>query len=242
MTLSKQVLKEIHLQDELQTSIRLIEIGLGELQSLSSANRAHHLVMQLLSSGFERLMKCLICYGYHEKNGDFPTISHLRGAGHDLLKLKDLIISDYFQENSPALSDDKSYLQSDVKLNRMLDIISEFGKYARYYNLDVVTDSPKTSRDVITEWTRYRDELVLAKPELLSKLTVEYEHEVWQFLAQDTTIVFEKFVRALSRQFTLGRLGKLAQQYSTPLFKFIVLNNHELGVRDYRIYLTSGIL
>jgi len=55
------ILKEFSIDDELRTSIKLIELGFGEFQNLDMTNDFYHLPFQLLSSGFERLMKCHIC-------------------------------------------------------------------------------------------------------------------------------------------------------------------------------------
>lgn len=61
--MKEKILKDIYLVDELQTAVRLIELGLGEFQNLTLENDFYHFPFQLLSSGFERLMKCHICFG-----------------------------------------------------------------------------------------------------------------------------------------------------------------------------------
>lgn len=66
-------LKDIYLDEELRTSIRLIELGFGELQNLDMVNDFYFLPFQLLSSGFERLMKCHICLGHHEAHNAYPN-------------------------------------------------------------------------------------------------------------------------------------------------------------------------
>ena len=66
-------LKQLYLNDELTTSIKLIKLGFGELQNLSMGNDFYYLPLQLLSSGFERLMKCYICFGHFEKEGCYPA-------------------------------------------------------------------------------------------------------------------------------------------------------------------------
>ena len=47
-------------------------------------------------------------------------------------------------------------------------------------------------------------------------------------------ILFEKFLRGLCRQFTLGDLGEKARQFSGEIIKFIVLRDNMLGTYDYR--------
>ena len=87
--MNKKVLKDISLDDELQTAIRLIELGFGEYQNLDSVNDFYYLPFQLLSSGFERLMKCHICLGHYENNNMYPNGKYLKECGgkngHDLL-------------------------------------------------------------------------------------------------------------------------------------------------------------
>jgi len=59
--MNNDVLKELYLDDELRTAVRLIELGFGEFQNLDLANDFYYLPFQLLSGGFERLIKCHIC-------------------------------------------------------------------------------------------------------------------------------------------------------------------------------------
>jgi len=47
-------------------------------------------------------------------------------------------------------------------------------------------------------------------------------------------IILEKFVRSISRQFTLGKLGAIALQYSSTYYPFIMLTDEDLGTRNYR--------
>ena len=82
--------KILNLDNELRTSCRLIELGLGELQCISMAEDFYHLPFQLLSSGLERLMKCYICLTYEAIEGKFPDYKYLsRYLGHDLSRLKE---------------------------------------------------------------------------------------------------------------------------------------------------------
>ncbi|MBL4658751.1 MAG: hypothetical protein JKY19_00215 [Alcanivoracaceae bacterium] len=117
--------KTVAIDDELRTAVRLIQIGLGELQSISLENDFYHLPHQLLSSGFERLMKCYICFGHHEEHNSFPSPGlFTNNLGHDLLKLKEHITNNYFQTLSrPALEDDLA-LMKDKDLNHLLGLLS----------------------------------------------------------------------------------------------------------------------
>jgi hypothetical protein len=237
----KENFKQIKLETELKASIRLIEIGLGELQNLSYYNKFYHLPFQLLASGFERLMKCHICFGYHEKHISYPSFKELKNAGHDLIELKSSILKEYFQINDiPILQEDYNYLSTDVDINQLLDLLSEFGKAARYYNLDIVTENTKPTRNVEEEWKTYETKIIMANPSLLRKsVSFEETDEAQQIVTRHIIILLERFVGGLARQFTIGGLGKRAQQHSYVVFRYISLYNEKLGMTDYRKGITT---
>jgi len=232
--------RDICLYDELLTSFKLIRLGFGELQNINDGNDFYHLPFQLLSSGLERLMKCHICLGFHELHNAYPVGSYLRkcagGTGHDLTDLKNKILSGYFNSKGiPALISDKNLLTGDSDLQKLVYLLSEFGKLARYYNLDIVTSAKKSSIDVKQLWQAYETNIILADSELSNKLgEVEYQKEIRTHVTQLVICKLERFVRALSRQFTLGRLGKKAQQFSSVYFDFIMLADSQIGTIDYR--------
>lgn len=228
------------MDDELRTAIKLIELGLGEFQNLDLANDFYYLPFQLLSSGFERLMKCHICLGYYNDNNAYPDFRYVMscggGNGHDQIQLKDSILTSYFQVNDiPALLEDADFLQNDSDLAKLIDLLSEFGKYARYHNLDIITGKANPSIDVKTEWEDYETSIITSNPKYSSKLgDLESTAEILEFAKREIVIKLEKFSRAISRQFTLGKLGRKADQFSPILYPFIMIQDSNLGNRDYR--------
>jgi hypothetical protein len=243
--MTSEAIKDIYLHDELTTSIRLIKLGFGELQNLDMANDFYHLPFQLLSSGLERLMKCHICLGYHELHNSYPDSKTLKAFGgrngHDLIELKKNILSDYFKnQNIQSLIEDEQFLTNDTDLQTLIYLLSEFGKYARYHNLDIVTAAVNPSVDVKQLWSDYETAIVLADNTLLEKLSdFEYQSEANTFITQSIISKIEKLVCGISRQFTIGRLGKKALQYSPVYFEFILLRDNQLGVTDYRTETTK---
>jgi len=233
-------MKDFCLYDELTTSFKLIKLGFGELQNIGAGNDFYYLPFQLLSSGLERLMKCHICLGFNEASNEYPDYTYLKecggGQGHDLKDLKKKILSDYFKTKGiPALISDKNFLVDDSDLQKLIHLLSEFGKLARYHNLDIVTSSRKTSIDVKQLWQEYETSIILTEPKLSNKLgELEYVKEIRTHATQSVISKLERFVRALSRQFTLGRLGKKAQQFSPAYFDFIMLADSQIGTIDYR--------
>lgn len=233
-------IKELHLIDELTTASKLIEIGFGELQNLNLENDFYFIPLQLISSGFERLMKCHICLGYFNKTKSYPDFTHLKSFGgrngHDLLELKKYILKDYFNQfKIPVLVEDYNYLDKSEYLNNALYLLSEFGKYARYYNLDVVTASTKPSINVINHWFDFEIQIAKSNPDIYKKLDdLELQSELVHSVNREIIILLEKFTRGICRQFTIGKLGEKASQYSPILFSWIFLKDDKLGNKDYR--------
>jgi hypothetical protein len=231
--------KDIHLYDELLTSRKLIEIGFGEYQNLDIANDFYHLPFQLLASGLERLLKCHICFAVHEKSGNYPEFSQLKKCGgrngHDIIELKKTILAEYFSVRVPALKDDYGFLSNNEKLDELLYLLSEFGKYARYYNFDIVTASAKPSIDASARWQEFESGIIRADPGLLKNLdNFDLQNGVLKSAQRTIIVLLERFVRAIGRQFTVGKLGEKALQNSSVYYPFIMMRDRELGTRDYR--------
>lgn len=240
--MNSHIIQDLHLVDELTTSYKLIELGFGELQNIDAENDFYHLPFQLLASGLERLLKCHICLGYHEKHNDYPSSQFLKQCGgrggHDLTELVQRVLADFFStHNIPVLINDEKLLLTDTETQKLIKLLSEFGKYARYYNLDIVTAAAKPSDDVKQLWREYETQIVLARPDFVAKIhLLEYESEIRQYIQQTIIVKLEKFVRAISRQFTLGKLGQKALQFS-PIYSYFItgmLLDDKLGTTDYR--------
>ncbi len=229
--------QDLALNEELQTSINLIKLGLGEYQNLDMANDFYYLPFQLISSGFERLMKCHICLGHLEVHKSYPDPKLFKNIlKHDLLKIKKHILNNYYKtKNIPVLKADLEYLTNDKELHDIMELLSEFGKFARYYNLDVITGENNPSIDVKAMWEEFETSLLLQDKELIKNFNdYEKQKDVMDTIARTIIIKLERFVRAISRQFTLGDLGKLALQFSPAVYPFLMLMDDDLGTTDYR--------
>lgn len=234
MTQSDDTLKIFCLIDEIDTSVKLLKLGLGELQNINGVNDFYFLPFQLLSSGIERLLKCMICIGYHQKRAKFPNSRKIKT--HDLLKLKERVLQNYFKKDSPiALKTDFEFLSNDHALEKLLFFLSEFGKYARYRNLDVLTGAKETSIDVKQLWKTYELDLIMNyQSSPIDFLDYEKVDEIKRLVISTMVSSLEKAIRGLSRQFTLGALREKGKQHAGPLFDFLFLMDNDLGNTDYR--------
>jgi len=229
-------IEDLCLHEELDTSHQLIVTGLGELQEINMGNDFYHLPHLLLASGLERFMKCYICLAYEAKEGKYPDFNMLKKLGHDLFKLNEEITSNYFANNNiPALKEDLLFLKEDEKLKTILKILSEFGKYARYYNLDVVTGkiSP-SSFNPREEWEGLERSIEDPTPYLASDNQEGLYRDYYPRVNSQIIAIIERFIRAITRQFTLGGHGEKLPRFYTPFSSFLGMMDQDLGTKDYR--------
>ena len=225
----------ICLIQELETARELVKAGFGELQEIRMSNDFYHLPQQLLASGLERLLKCYFCLVYEARNGTFPDKGFLKSIGHDLLDAKRMLIDDYFESHGiPLLTDDLDFLQNDSLLDEIIGILSEFGKMARYYNLEIVTGSPNPPIDPDSEWQQLETKIEDPSPYLAPDSLEDFHRDYYPRVNAKIVAKLERFVRATTMQFTLGKHGGRLQQLSPTVFDFIMLKDEEFGTTDYR--------
>ena len=228
-------IKYFALLEEFDTSDKLIKLGFGELQNINLNNDFYFLPFQLLSQGFERFMKAYICIGHFHKHGKLPDFKYLKKLGHDLEKLLNEIIENYYIDfNRPQFDLDNVFIQSDSDLKKLLFILSEFGKLSRYHNFDLITDNAKIRVDTKKLWEEFEN-TILNKKDYKKLMNFDLNHEVYQKISKHVIIVFEKFVSALSRQFIFKCLGQKGLQLSaTTAFNFGMIYDKDFGKKDYR--------
>ena len=233
--MDQQSRRELVLHDELRMSVDLIELGLGEIQHLSLANDFYYLPLQLLASGIEKFLKCHICLGKLEKSNSFPTQREIKKLNHNLKKLLDHVVGNYFNtSNKSLLESDLAFLLEDNYLQKLMSIMSEFGMSSRYYNLDYITSASKMPNDAIQEYKDLEDQIIRDKNFTNAFTNLNSQGEAFQVLNREIVIMIEKFIAAISRQFTMGNLGAKALEFSPLVHNYILLNEGELGKTDYR--------
>ncbi len=227
--------KEVYLYDELNLACKLIKSGFGNLQEIDMVNDFYHLPQQLLASGIERFMKCYICLVYEAREGKFPDTQFLKDIGHDLSNLKETICNDYFNQSRILLAkEDYFFLVNDENLSEIIHILSEFGKFARYYNLDVVTGRNKLPIDPKEEWVALENNIEDSAPYFASSDTEALYRDYYPRVNSQIIAKLERFIRAIAMQFTHGEHGGKLRQNSIVFTSFAVLTDRDLGTTDYR--------
>jgi hypothetical protein len=228
--------QECALIQETETSIFLIHEGLLALNSLSGANDFYHGPMQLLAQGFERLAKVVICLGQLESKGALPTQKEMKNRySHDLVRLVegtiDLSERTGYADSRPALRSDIDFVRGDQLLREMLSLLSAFGAWGRYYNLDTLLDP--TGRDAarddpVRSWQRMELRILNNHPEWRDKLAMPEFEGFYAVLAAELTVVLQRFVRTLCRFFTLGPLGDRGRRLQGIVSTFLFLRDEDL--------------
>jgi len=234
------VWQQMMISEELLTAVRLLKTGLREVNEMSGATDFFHLPILLLASGFERMMKVVICCHHHGVYGSFPERNCFPSGkrGHDLVWLLEAItercFSDEYLAGVPAARDDITFLRTDCRLSALVQILSDFGQSARYYNLNVVLGEEDPGPSPEDEWQRLEMEILSNDdPSWKTRLTGDKLPGVYQDIYRELTVRCERLARSLSRLFTIGDLGDLAKQISPNTNHFLFLADPDLGTTDY---------
>ena len=233
-------LQKMMIGEELLTAGRLLKYGLRELNRMDEATYFFHLPLQLLASGFERLMKAVICCHRLETTGEFPkrNIFPSGKQGHDLVYLLDMItkecFSDEYVEDIPAAKKDIHFLRNDPRLRTIVQILSDFGQGARYYNLNVVLGEADPGPSPEDEWQKLEMEILKEDPNGSDAIRDPTNSDsIHEQINIKLTVHCERFARSLCRLFTIGGLGELAKQISSYAHHFLFLMDDQLGKTDY---------
>jgi hypothetical protein len=233
-------LQNVMIGEELLTAIRLLKTGLRELNRMDGSTDFFHLPILILASGFERLMKTVICCHHLETTGDYPdrSIFPKGKKGHDLVILSDMISRDCFSnrylQKVPAAKSDIDFLRNDIKITRIVRILSDFGQGARYYNLNVVLGATDPGPSPEEEWQKLEMEILKEDPKWESRVTDFGKiGSIHKQINDSLTIQCEKLARALARLYTIGGLGDLAMKISSHTHHFLFLTDEKLGATNY---------
>ena len=227
------IIKQIKLGDELDNSIKQIITALKDLQTTVKESSYYFITLQLFANGFERLLKVSLCYGHLHKHGSFPTLKEVKEYGHGIDTLLNAFLSEYFVTNVPALLTDHVFLKTNSEIQSIISLLSEFGKYARYHNLNVVTGD-LNAIDPQELWQKLETDFVLNNPDHKKLLFDEPDYELLdRIIAEHFVGLIERFTRAIVRQFTLGDLGSEPNRNIGFYIHFLTLSDEDIGHTDY---------
>ena len=230
------------LEEAINESVNLITCGLDYFSKINFTNNdlVYSLSFLNLSRGFELLMKCMICYKRYDNTKDnkrfkkhFPTKEEMMSYGHNLNRLRKEIMKNYQglfrgKTSNPKmisqLKEDREFISKDKKLIRVLKIISKYGTKGRYYELDYVTSnskknniSPKFEMEQLIMEILEKDEQ-LRNTFIKNRDNSSSDNKIWQeIIMRYIKPYLNKFMEALSRQFSYGILGKRRDPKNFPI-------------------------
>jgi len=225
--------------EEVRTAIYLIRQGLVSLNELSGANDFAHLPILLLSNGFERLLKMVICLDHLERNHSLPTQSSFRRHEHhrvtELLKEVIELAKRWDHGMSRAATrDDIAFLENDEDLHRIVALLQKYADAGRYYHIDVILGKARSPEDnPVQLFESYSMEVLSRKPNCQDMIRGNNPAEALEstisYINKEVTILLQRFARALSRMFTLGELGQIGKRMTGIIGVFLFLQDQDLG-------------
>lgn len=237
--MSPSTIQSIALNQELLNAVRLIRAGFGQIQNLDSGNDFYHLPILTLASGFERLMKVILCLRALEVHGEYSGGNSIPTGrdGHNLELLLQRVITDCFSEhyieNIPVAAEDMDYLESE-ELANFIRVLSQFGQSARYYYFDVLLGRKPKTQNPETEWQNLESEFLVERADLLALIGNPDSHgEINREISEILISKLERLARALARLFTIGRIGDEARRYVGNIGGFLHLSDSDLGKTVY---------
>jgi hypothetical protein len=227
--------QELALIQETETSVFLIHEGLLALNGLSGANDFYHGPLGLLAQGFERLMKVVMCLGRLESEGTLPTPREMKKYGHNLLALADAIADSSertgYADSRPAARLDIDFITNDQQLRELLPVLTDFGEWGRYYNLDTLlnrTGHVATRDDPAASFQRIESRVFDHHPEWIAKMKGRGFDDAYSGVKAELTATLQRLARALCRMFTLGPLGDRGQRLLGLVKVFLFLRDEDL--------------
>lgn len=226
-----QEIQEIALMDEVDVAISFIDVGLTSLKRLAIDDFAH-LPIVLLSNGFERLLKMIICLDYREQNGEFPNASGFRKKikTHNVEKFLQRVVDiskrwEYEKETAETKKD-MDFLENDAELQIIVKLLTEYGISSRYYNINIIIGEKnsygKPSKLLEYYYWDFEEKLPRKKNVTTGNILSFREH---------ITRLLQQFRMALCHMFIWGKLGKTGKEIgkSNILVGIINLRDEDLG-------------
>lgn len=229
-------LQILALNREVEGAVRLSQEGIEALRRLDGANDFYHLPMQLLAQGLERLLKLTLALAELEATGGLPPSKRLRADyGHDIVALTDAVVERVANQPAyarrPAVQDDLDFIGHDAHLRKMLEVLSTFGTWSRYYRLEEFLDpagvDPEDDPD--RAWEAIESEILRKHPDWIEQLDPKAGGRAFETIASDIMSTLDRFARAITRMWTLGALHEEAKRHLGTIKGFLFLRDHELG-------------
>ena len=202
--------QELALLEEVKTAVFLIKEGLLSLEKLQVDGDLSHLPILLLSNGFERLLKIIICMSVLVKSPSNPDFGKIKIHDVDGLLKQVIDISKEwgYKEKCVEAEKDVIFWENCKDLRGWIKLFADFGhKSGRYYNIDLIIGSK----------TCWENPCELFKSYCNGKTV------------KDITTLLQRFARSLCRMFVWGPLYQVGGDMTQIVGDFYSLSDGDLG-------------
>ena len=224
--------------EEVEASFKFIASGLKNLKEQTSIVSNNHVPLQLLSSGFERILKIMLLIKDKHLTDKFPELQKSKERfskydnGHGIEKMLDELIEYAYtvelMQSIPMVIDDIEFVKTNSNFRKFLRIITEFSIQQRYYYIDtIILENQNEKRNPFSQFKGF----IWSFDEGVDVTKQSYSEED-TLKIKNAIICIEKGVRAISRFFTHG-FGTIGRQYYNDFSNFIFLNDKDLGSLNY---------
>lgn len=237
MTTHEDQLKRLYLVQELDLSVNSVKSGLAILQRSRPYKTQHFLFLLVLSTGFERLMKVLLCLRSFNDAGQFLSEKALRKYGHDLMILRDDVYRDCFPEHislPEVVEEDRDFMLNDPLLNAVLRVLSDFAVRDRYLYMNGINNPVAQGEWLDQRWEEV-EAMTASKEERLRMVTEDRLDELKNQAIGSIMVCLERFLRALVRTTTHTGLQGKARSMGTGIWDFLTMQDEQLGQKRYEI-------
>lgn len=232
--------RRLCLHKETEIAINCIIKGLGDLQRIDAINTFYYAPLLFLSTGYERLLKCILCFSVLDKDGIVSKVPFdARGTkGHNIVALLETLIGELlgrkYETKSQVIKEDMEFLVNSQELKDIIELLSDFSQGGRYHYLDFVLDGKSSSKDPEKTWETFENGIVKKNSELMEALMEGRINEIYEVVNQTLVKTLERFTVALSRVFAFGKFNEEMRMLTLQVYFFLMLEEGDLGKTDYR--------
>ena len=242
--MGNKVLKQISLIQELELGIETVKSGLSIIQSIEFQRTPSFLIFLILSTGLERILKIIIGMRLLSDHKSFPTEKELKKKyGHSLIKLRNEILNICYDEKklSPQIiHEDFNFIKNDVILNELLKQLSEFATKDRYVYMNRISNENSTGKLLSNRWEEIENKIISNK-ESLELIQNNRDKEYIEIISKSLVNCIERFLSALARTITFGKMNKDSNSAGTLLYEFLFIKESQMGTRKYDLFGYSTI-
>lgn len=212
------------LSDEVDAASTLLRHGLSILTAYRYATRDADAVFVCLAGGMEKLLKLTIGLSELDTTLSWPSKQVMQGKyGHNIVGLdqevRRLVYNGQQRSTAPGyIAELLSAAADDSHLDIILRACGRYAIRGRFYNLDMLADSPQPEPSPAQMWDELHHELLERRPDLLSKIASSDSWEAGRIeINQLIVAAMKKWCELVVGAWKTGVIGQQAKVWGPQL-------------------------